>query len=329
MQPVPDAQQVLRQRLDFSQTRLRSFAEAVSSSAILAAQPTVCIYVGGSFGRREASETSDLDIFLIEDDYNQSTRLSNVNVTLIKGAVITAAQQLGFPEFSNDAQFLQIHSLKAILEELGSPKDDYFNYFTTRLLLILESQPVLGYETYQHVIDTIIRSYYRDYHDHESGFRPIFLVNDIRRFWTTLWLNYEHKRNMIATDPQEVKAKHHLRKLKMRFSRLLSCFSMIIPLARQTHIPPEDVIKLVALTPLERLHTVADTPDAVTLLTQLSEEYVWFLQEVSDPDTILTRIADHTYRDMAFGRGRQFTEVVYKFLIECVRDEHSRRFLVM
>ena len=99
------------------------------------------------------------------------------------------------------------------------------------LLLLLESQPVYNEPLYEELLERVIESYYRDYHDHERTFRPIFLINDIIRFWRTLCLNYENRRNRPPEDGRE-QHKFHLDNFKLKFSRLLTCFSAIILLAK-------------------------------------------------------------------------------------------------
>jgi len=44
--------------------------------------------------------------------------------------------------FSNDGEFLRILYLEDMLEQLGGREDDYLNYFTARMLLLLESKPL-------------------------------------------------------------------------------------------------------------------------------------------------------------------------------------------
>ena len=117
-----------------------------------------------------------------------------IKKTLLDADLIRAAQELRFPDFSNDGEYLEVHYIDDILNNLGGPRDDFQNHFTARLLLLLESRPLYNESFYENVMKKIIYSYYRDYHDHEDSFSPIFLINDIIRFWRTLCLNYEHRR---------------------------------------------------------------------------------------------------------------------------------------
>ena len=71
-------------------------------------------------------------------------------------------------------------------------------------------------------------------------------------------LNYEHHRNLPESDERE-RNKSHLRNLKLKFSRLMPCFSMIVGLYLDHDIiTPERVRELVRITPTERLIGFAD-----------------------------------------------------------------------
>lgn len=328
MESTLDPTSFLAERKELSARRLEELTRRLRVCPVVNKQRRLCIYVCGSYGRLEASSTSDLDLFLVNNDLRTKVSVSRLDEILVRAEIIKTARDMQFPEFSNDGEYLQTHSLNSILTELGGRVDDYQNYFTARLLLLLESRPIHGDKTYSLILHKIIEAYYRDYHDHEVNFRPIFLLNDITRFWKTLCLNYEHRRNRKQKDPIK-KSKHHLRNLKLKFSRMLICFSMAIPLAVRPSTSPEDVLGLVRLTPFERLETVARTESEQQKIRDLRQAYVWFLREIEDPDAILTRLTDREYRDDIFGRGREFTKLVYGLLSECVPSSDALRYMVL
>ena len=77
------------------------------------------IYVTGSYGRLEAHERSDLDLFFIS---NRDVPIDRTTKILIDAQLIRIARDMGFPPFSNDAQYLQIHSLNEMLDSWGLRK---------------------------------------------------------------------------------------------------------------------------------------------------------------------------------------------------------------
>jgi predicted nucleotidyltransferase len=149
-----------------------------------------CVYATGSFGRCEASEHSDLDLFiagkserLTRDDgseiFGRKNLLNHLDEICVQAELIKASRSFGFPDFSGDGRYLDHHSIYEFTNTLGTEKDDVANTFTARLLLLLESRPLLGDAVYDEIVQDVITSYWRDYQDHQATFMPAFLANDI------------------------------------------------------------------------------------------------------------------------------------------------------
>ncbi|SRR6266508_1594493 len=307
---------LLTERRDYSLERLQAFRERVAAIGSITDAPSLCIYATGSFGRLEASKFSDLDLFFVLKGSSETSPLPRTTKIRIDAALIEIADDLGFPEFSGDGEYLEYHYLDDILRDLGSRADDYMNFFTARLLLLLESVPIFGEAAYEQALRDIVDSYYRDFHDHETTFFPLFLVNDILRFWKTLCLNYEHKRNRPATD-EERKLKNHLQNLKLKCSRLMTCFSTITALAAAPRVTtPDELLALVHKPPLDRLREAASAHDVdKELVERILGTYRWFLDVTGRPrDETLRWISAPTERDSAFGRARLLGDDVYEVL---------------
>jgi hypothetical protein len=90
---------------------------------------------------------------------------------------------MGFPAFSGDGRYLEVQYVHEMERVLGSPRDDSLNAFTARMLLLLESQPLYADGIYGRLLTRIIGFYYRDFSDRAKDFLPVFLINDILRFW--------------------------------------------------------------------------------------------------------------------------------------------------
>jgi predicted nucleotidyltransferase len=183
----------------------------------------LCIYATGSFARGEASKYSDIDLFLIS---NINSKIKKLDEIILKSDLIKITRDLDLPDFSGDGEYLTIHGLEDMLEKLGSPEDDFKNYFTARLLLLLESKPLFNETLYNEVISKIVNVYFNDYPDHKESFTPIFLANDIIRFWKTMCLNYEQKRSKREHNDLS-KNKTRLKNLKLKFSRITTCYSIL------------------------------------------------------------------------------------------------------
>jgi predicted nucleotidyltransferase len=314
---------LLSKRKQYSIERLDEVRREVAQVDELSNLADLSIYVTGSYGRLEAHRGSDLDLFFVSDG---KIGLDRTTKTLIDAALIRIAQKLNFPPFSNDAQYLEVHSLLEMLDKLGGAEDDFKNFFTARMLLLLESRPVYGEEAYKRILTGIINAYFRDFHDHTGDFRPLFLVNDILRFWKTLCLNYENRRN--RPDDRAKKNKHHLRNLKLKFSRLLICFSTIIPLVSSRSSSPEDILSLTEYSPLDRLKKVLNNHKQERLYNELCELYSSFLEITSRSD-VVDWIGIKENRKSAFRKADKFGGLLYSSLASSVQKADDIRFLIV
>ena len=317
------------ERKKWSESRIGEFSEAVSALPDVTKHDDLCIYVTGSFGRLEASEHSDLDLFFIKRSAQSHAEMSRIDKTLMDASLIWKCHDMGFPEFSGDGEYLEVHYLPDMLDLLGGRRDDYENLFTARLLLLLESLPIYNDSLYRDVLHKITESYFRDYQDHEADFRPTFLANDILRFWKTLCLNYEHSRNSLGPEGPEAQ-KSQLRNLKLKFSRMLTCFSLVIPLAvPRPSIGLDECVRLMEERPLKRLETVAIDCNKDALWHELAGEYSWFLETTGrSRDDVLSWLGSSSNRSEALKRVGNFGDTMYQLLV-AVANPETMRYLVI
>ncbi len=256
-----------------------------------------CAYITGSVARGEASPHSDLDLFIVSKGTVRDPHLTRLDEIVIKADLIEATTELGFPPFSGDGEYLTRHVISELTGALGHPHDDVNNTFTARLLLLLESKPLLGRKVYDQVIDDVIAAYWKDYPGHKSDFLPAFLANDILRMWRTFCVNYEARTQTI---PPIKKAKRKLKNYKLKHSRLLTCYSALLFLlavfSEKKTVRPDDVREMVAYTPTERLEQLlkrkglASAHDA---LRELITRYESFLKGTDyKEDELVRKIMD-------------------------------------
>ena len=237
----------LAQRREQSKARLDEVRHAVKKCGIIRDQP-LAIFCAGSLARMEAGAKSDLDLFVIADEADDlHKRLFQIRLF---SELMEINERLVFPPFSNDGEYLKVYFMEDLLSRTGSPRDDGDNLFTTRMLLMLESQPIAQRHIYRRHLRTILDLYYRA-RNATSPFRPIFLLNDLLRYWRTMCLNYEERRH-DADQPFRKK------NVNLKFSRMLTVFGTVLPLIAE---PADSASKLESLctkTPLERLATGLD-----------------------------------------------------------------------
>ena len=207
--------------------------------------------------------------------------------------MIRASRSLGFPEFSGDGRYLDHHSIYEFTSTMGTEKDDVANTFTARLLLLLESRPLLEDGVYDEIVLNVIESYWRDYQDHQATFMPAFLANDILRIWRTFCVNYEAR---TEREPEEKKASGKLKNYKLKHSRLLTCYSALLYLLAvhrsQNAVAPSDALAMTKLTPTERLEWLRDRSDlkeAKNTIMNLLSQYNRFLETTNFKEEELIR----------------------------------------
>lgn len=293
-------QKALTKRMDFSCRQLKSVRDAV------AVQPTcsrseLCIYAAGSLGRLETGQISDLDIFLFADRKGRAAgdrSLSRLEEIMALSELIQVNKKLDLPPFSGDGQYFKIHEVSDLLTGTGTSTDDSENLFTTRLLLLLESKCVVNDTLYQDATKKIVQMYFRD-GDGRQGYRPLFLLNDILRYWRTVCLNYERTR----ADPRKPWWKKNL---NLKFSRKLTVFSSVLAILVD-HIDSYDAYATVSsLTPLERLAYALDNMADSTL-------FAGFQSFLNDYEEFLAAKSHSELEDLEQERAKHFRTTADRF----------------
>jgi len=270
-----------------------------------------CVYAIGSFGRGEASQHSDLDLFIVGRKKGKKPSLPRLDQISVKASLIEATRKFGIPDFSGDGEYLTHYTVDELVETLGKPEDDVNNTFTARLLLLLESRPLLEESLHSHIISEVIDAYWRDYDDHKNDFNPTFLANDILRLWRTFCVNYEAR---TSKEPEIKKAKRKLKNYKLKHSRLLTCYSALLYLlavsAKNKTVSRADAAEMVKLTPTARLEWLLHQrrlTDAHSGIRKLIQLYEKFLANTDATEEVLIE------RFLDLKGSRQYIEEQHKF----------------
>ena len=224
----------------------------------------------------------------------------------------------------SDCQYLKIHYCPQILENIGSPVDDHENYFTVRMLLLLESKCLYGETAYNDITREIVNSYFKDYPDHEKTFQPIFLLNDICRFWKTLLMNYEYKRHG-ANYTEAEKTKQKVRNFKLKFSRMTTCFATIASICSyKIPVKEDQVIEQTRLTPRERLETIPTrVPEAEKTVQEVLTRYAFFLEKTGlTTDDLQSHFSDKTKRTEMFRVANEYGDSMFR-LLQVLDNSHK------
>jgi hypothetical protein len=207
-----------QQRVANTQARRLSALRQIGSEKLFT-DPALTVFVAGSMGRSEMGVRSDLDLFLVSlktcDELQQKTLIESLDA--LNGS-------LGYAPFSN-RRYVKVYGLGDLLRNTGSPQDDTENCFTARMLLLLESRVLANEATYAQVLDQVLSQYFRDERG-KASYRPLFLLNDVLRYWRTLCLNYEELRH----DRERPWWKKNI---NLKFSRMLTVFATVAALTVQ------------------------------------------------------------------------------------------------
>lgn len=326
-----------RRRLETQQRIENLRGELARTAAEI--QEKACVYVTGSFGRNEAGQHSDLDLFIIgarngDPGSNDKNTLRRLDEICLKADLIRTTKKLSLPDFDGDGKYLSRHSVQNLLKTLGQPQDDALNTFTARLLLLLESKPLIGENIYRNSINDIIAAYWEDYEDHAGNFIPAFLANDILRLWRTFCVNYEA---FTERQPEDKKLKRKLKNYKLKHSRLLTCYSGLIFLLAKHNlertVTPKDAQEMTGLTPTQRLEWILEIgafESAHQPVRAALENYERFLERTSPRESdFLKQFQTEGFAKQLANESSEFGNNVYLALNAVGRESDFHRLIVV
>lgn len=335
----------LVRRRDFSSGIIQKLRGNFAGAAKYASGKA-CVYATGSFGRCEASEFSDLDLFIAGrservaradgsgEDFGQKNLLNHLDEICVQAELIERSREMGFPEFSGDGRYLDHHSVYEFTNTLGTEKDDVANTFTARLLLLLESKPLVDEAVYDEIVQTVINSYWRDYQGHQTEFMPAFLANDILRIWRTFCVNYEAR---TKREPEDKKAGGKLKNYKLKHSRLLTCYSALLYLLTtynsRKSVTPADALAMTKLTPTERLEWLrdhAELKEATHTINKLLSQYDRFLETTNGTESeLIQRFMNKEDSHYYMTAASEFGDTMFEALVTIGNGSRFYRLLVV
>lgn len=318
-QEILNQNELIQKRKKTSQGKLDAARKLFAEDEELSKNSDICIFAAGSLGRLDSGATSDLDIFVTTMGEATVGRLAEI---LYFSSILRLNAALGYEAPSNDGEFLKIFHVSQNEGKVGSAKDDVENWFTTRMLLLLESTCIYNDTAFHLHKKAILDFYFRD-STGQDKFRPVFLLNDILRYWRTLCLNYEQKARTSPT------ASWKKKNFNLKFSRLLSVFGTILPLIMMSEVTADKIELLSLRTPMERLAEGLDELDAPELLDEFQiflEHYEFFL--MTKETTNFSNLTDVTKIDLQ-KRANFVADFIFRALNHKNVPLEFRRYLVI
>jgi predicted nucleotidyltransferase len=315
-----DRHEKLNTRKEKSQLALNTVIKEISNSSIISNFP-VLVFCSGSLARQEVGANSDLDLLVISES-DPTIAEAHVQESFKKELVEINAK-LKFPPFSNDGEYLAFHTINDLKNKTGSKKDDVENLFTVRMLFLLEGKPLHDKQRYDRFLKEIIFHYYRDKKDDEI-FYPIFLLNDILRYWRTLCLNYEERRHDTSRPWRK-------KNVNLKFSRMLTVFSTVSCLISVPMSDPIDLFQLCSMSPLERMAYALDVIDE----NKFKEDWVKFLNIYEDflswkEDTDIERYCSTLeHKEKITKHATFFSNFIYSILSDNKISHEYKKYLIL
>lgn len=311
----------VQERFKSAKTQLKKIKDEFANQLNSEKHKHITIYCGGSLGRGDVGKKSDLDLFILSENENGKERRLDGLKLLSK--IITINDKLDYPEFSNDGQFIKIYSFPEMLGALGSPRDDNENLFTVRMLMLLESKCIFNQEKYSEFIVKSIDHYFRDSRGKKS-FKPLFILNDLLRFWRTLCLNYE----LIRDNHERPWRKKNI---NLKFSRMLTVFATILPIISDNAFNKEKLYVLVKLPPLERLAKGLNYINDTNLhkdFNNFISNYEFFLKIKEDMGS-KKQLDDNGIDIEIREKSKQFSDFLYNCLThESINNEYVKYLII-
>ena len=219
----------------------------------------------GSFARREASNQSDLDFFVVSNG-------NNVTYSDLSERIIKLLIELDIKPPSGGGAFGGHVNSSEMLINVGG-NEDGTEELTRRLLFLMESDWLVGKEFYTNVFHQLIDKYVNDKITQHQLCR--FLLNDLIRYYRTICVDFEYKTT-------EANKSWGDRNIKLMFSRKLMFFSGILVVAEtvQNHYLDKRniLVDYLKMPPIMRIKEICGSRCENTL-----KLYAEFIDALSDP----------------------------------------------
>lgn len=258
--------------VSFSDERIDSIRKILRTQ--LGTRSDICVVAVGSYARREASEHSDLDYYVLV----RAGRLPPRQQQKLCRLVAQAGASLGIRSPAIGGAFAECISEEELIKNIGGPRDEN-KEITRRVLFLLESEWLFNRRGYEASFRRLIKAYVRDTITEHQICR--FLLNDVIRYYRTIGVNFEHK-TMVGGKPWGD------RNIKLLFSRKLMYFAGILAIAETAQQTPQAkraiLFTLLRISPIARIQAICGTAASFGVLNRY--------------DSFLARLSTGKYRKL-------------------------------
>jgi hypothetical protein len=239
------------------------------------------IAIAGSFGRFEGSRSSDADcIVVLEDGVRSRADVERAALS----AIAHHLKQMDISAPNPDGSFVKPRLREELLPDarkgdMGSDSEAT-DIISKRMLMLLESRPVLNDSEYHTCVHAIFDRY-AQYVRADTSKEHVYLLNDLVRYFRYICVNYQAKFDRENES-------WSLRNLKLRHSRIVMYMGLLALLGEASKYQDDGKIATIEnglnLTPLDRIAHVYERNGDPTF-PQVAELYETFLARVSHQRT--------------------------------------------
>jgi hypothetical protein len=307
----------------FSETKLGAIRERLRG--LDGIPNSVAVVTCGSYARREASDSSDLDFFAIapQVDLPSDSRVDPVGLPSWHDSIAEAIKQIVQIEPAQGGAFANVVCREEMLRNIGGDKDSN-QKITQRMLLLLEGEWLANEEALKAVRLKILEHYIGEgMTDHQLA---LFLLNDIIRYYRTIAVDYEFK-SFEGKNPKP----WGIRNIKLVFSRKLLYASGLFSVAMTADRTRADKIKvleeLFELPVIDRVVKICGRSGSETVFRSYSR----FLERLEDAN-VRERLknlrknerGDNLFRELK-NEGHHFTRELLKLFEQTFDSTHPIR----
>lgn len=251
--------------------------EALVAAKLSSAVQTVA--VSGSLGRMEVVDGSDCDLIVVLSDEvlkqpEQAAKCFEHVLRAIEPLGLATSKAGGIFSVPTSADRLCDPSMLGVIDEDMAT-------FGHRIQLLIDSQPVYGFDRFRQLQQSILERYAAETIEHDHSKQWTYLLNDLMRYHRSLCV-----RTQWAT--RQTPGQWRLLNLKLWHSRLLNYAGLLFLLGEcstESTDKTEWLAERLPLTPLERVIDVFgenDDPTGVTIV----DSYNRFLSFMNNPDDL-------------------------------------------
>jgi Nucleotidyltransferase domain len=282
----------------------------------------------GSYARREASDESDIDFFIISSNSAaQVARQSGAEPPLWIRRVREAISEIVPLGPAENGAFATVESSEAMLLNIGG-EDDSNSKITRRMLFLLEGEWLFNADAFTRLRREMLERYVGEHVGDEHV--ALFLLNDIIRYYRTVAVDYEFK-----TIEKEKPKPWGIRNIKLVFARKFLYASGLFSVAMTKGQPWKDKIStlesLFSMTVIDRMVAICGRPKMDAVLAS----YNHFLERFEDRSVRehLKQLRKDERDDQLFrelkNRGHRFSRDLLQLFEETFDPTHPIRRVVV